>query len=101
MQGRSNRFREGRAIDKGLMQQYETWLQGQEDRRNDKPCSSANGKYLDGWYNPDQFVPDFLTLAETCAYHQALERRECKELGRRGTIYGLTWLSTASGSVST
>ena len=76
MQGRSNRFREGRAIVKGLMQWYETWLQGQEDRRNGKPCSSANGKYLDGWYNPDQVVPDFLTLDETIAYRRALRQQQ-------------------------
>lgn len=24
---------------------------GREDRRNNKPCSSTNGHYLDGWYN--------------------------------------------------
>jgi len=75
MNGRSNRFREGRAIDKGLLQQYKRWLQGQEDRRNGNGCLSANGKYLDGWYNPTHVIPDFLTPAETCAYHRALARR--------------------------
>jgi hypothetical protein len=75
MNGRSNRFREGRVIDEGLLQQYKRWLQGQEDKRNGKGCLSANGKYLDGYYNPNQSVPDFLTLAETLAYHRAIARR--------------------------
>lgn len=34
---------------------------GQKDRRNNTPCLSTNGDYLDGWYNPDKKTPPFLT----------------------------------------
>ena len=76
MSGRSNASREGRVIHKGLLRQYKAWLQGQEDRRNGKGCLSANGKYLDGWYNPGQSVPDFFTINELVAYRQVLSNSQ-------------------------
>ena len=27
--------------------------QGKQDRKDGKPCASANGAYLNGWYSPD------------------------------------------------
>lgn len=44
------------------VQKYTQWLHGQDDRKQGNGCLSASGKYLDGWYNPDQIVPDFLTV---------------------------------------
>ena len=76
MSGRSNASREGRVIHKSLMRKYKVWLQGQEDRRNGKGCLSANGTYLDGWYNPDQSVPDFFTIDELVAYRRALSQQQ-------------------------
>lgn len=40
------------------------YRQGQYDRRQEKPCASANGDYLNGWYDPFEEVPPFLTLAQ-------------------------------------
>jgi hypothetical protein len=37
-----------------------TFRQGQADRKRGLPCRSANGAYLDGWYNPEKtcyFIP--------------------------------------------
>lgn len=64
------------------VRRYEQWRTGQLDRLYNKPCCSTNGDYLDGWYNPNQYVPDFLTIGETatlrrhfnCAYAQQLEQ---------------------------
>lgn len=33
---------------------------GKQHRKEGKPCASANGAYLDGWYNPEKdyyFIP--------------------------------------------
>lgn len=46
------------------VRRYEQWRTGQLDRLYNKPCCSTNGDYLDGWYNPSQVVPDFLTVGE-------------------------------------
>jgi len=35
--------------------------QGQTDRKAGRPCSSTNGRYLEGWYDPERHLPDFLT----------------------------------------
>ena len=35
--------------------------QGQADRKAGRPCSSTNGRYLEGWYDPERHLPDFLT----------------------------------------
>lgn len=40
------------------------YRQGQYDNRANKPCASANGDYLNGWYDPFEEVPPFLTLAQ-------------------------------------
>jgi len=40
---------------------------GQQARKEGKPCSSANGHFLDGWYNPEQAVPPY--VSETQASH--------------------------------
>lgn len=46
------------------VRRYEQWRTGQLDRLYNKPCCSTNGDYLDGWYNPNQIIPDFLTKNE-------------------------------------
>ncbi len=44
------------------------WLrdyrQGQADRKAGKPCSSTNGRYLEGWYDLHRRLPDFLTESQ-------------------------------------
>jgi hypothetical protein len=30
---------------------------GQQARKDGKPCTSANGHFLDGWYSPDKKTP--------------------------------------------
>lgn len=40
------------------------YRQGQYDRRQDKPCASSNGDYLNGWYDPFEEVPPFLTITQ-------------------------------------
>lgn len=52
------------AINIREVRRYEQWRTGQLDRLYNKPCCSTNGDYLDGWYSPNQAVPDFLTLNE-------------------------------------
>lgn len=51
-------------ININKVRRYEQWRTGQLDRLYDKPCCSTNGDYLDGWYNPNQIIPDFLTMNE-------------------------------------
>lgn len=46
------------------VRRYEQWRTGQLDRLYNKPCCSSNGDYIDGWYNPNQHIPDFLTIGE-------------------------------------
>lgn len=50
--------------DKQKLKEYKLWLEGQSDRINGRPCYSANGIYLDGFYAPDREYPDFLTESE-------------------------------------
>lgn len=40
---------------------YANWLQGQQDRLAGLGCLSANGTYLEGWYNQNATCPEFLT----------------------------------------
>jgi len=35
--------------------------QGPADRKAGWPCSSTNGRYLEGWYDPERHLPEFLT----------------------------------------
>lgn len=51
-------------ININKVRRYEQWRTGQLDRLYNKPCCSTNGDYLDGWYNPNQVVPEFLTTCE-------------------------------------
>lgn len=53
----------------GEMRQLEQYRFGQADRKRGLPCRYNNGKYLDGWYNPDQKVPPFLTEAQVEAFN--------------------------------
>lgn len=43
---------------------YRMWRIGLMDRLDSKPCRLTNGKYLEGWYNPQATIPDFLTHKE-------------------------------------
>lgn len=76
MSGRSKASRDGRVLHPALRRRYENWLQGQEDRRSGRGCLSTNGTYLDGWYNPKQDVPDFLTPQEAYAYRRAIRETQ-------------------------
>ncbi len=38
---------------------------GKNDRKNGLPCKSANGAYLNGWYNPDK---DFYYITPAAAH---------------------------------
>ncbi len=53
---------------------YRRWLQGQSDRLAGKPCSSANGNYLDGWYAPDATIPDYFTHEYAAQLRRDMER---------------------------
>lgn len=47
---------------------------GQEDRKeggDSRGPLSTHGAYLDGWYSPDQQVPDFLTAEQTAELENA------------------------------
>ena len=50
--------------EKRIRDRYQRWLAGKNDRLDGKPCASANGTYLDGWYSQDTAHPEFLTYAE-------------------------------------
>ena len=58
------------------VQKYTQWLHGQDDRKRGNGCLSANGKYLDGWYNPDQIVPDFLTVDRLIECKKYMQHRQ-------------------------
>ena len=45
------------------------YRQGQHDRRNGKPCASANGAYLDGWYDPENECPPYISDSQRKAYN--------------------------------
>lgn len=55
---------------------YKAFRIGQVDRLNGKPCGSAKGLYLDGWYAPDVLCPDFLTLDEFATVRAILADRK-------------------------
>lgn len=72
-------------IDK--VRRYEQWRTGQLDRLNNKPCCSSNGDYLDGWYNPNQYVPEFCTVDEafTLSRHfTAANQQQNKSINKHG-----------------
>jgi hypothetical protein len=65
------------AIDRALLELAEctqtsikralNFRKGQRDRLKGLPCMSANGSYLDGWYDPDKQIPPSLTEAQVVA----------------------------------
>jgi hypothetical protein len=46
------------------MKRVNNYRQGQSDNRVNKPCASANGDYINGWYDSFEKVPPFLTLEQ-------------------------------------
>ena len=42
---------------------------GQKDRKEGKGCLQAWGSYLDGWYNPDQKIPPYVTKNQAAAFN--------------------------------
>lgn len=53
----------------GDMRALQAYRNGQAHRKGGIGCMSANGKYLDGWYNPEQKVPPFLTETQVEAFN--------------------------------
>lgn len=53
----------------GICQKVRQFRLGQNDRKLDEPCKSANGAYLDGWYAPDQVIPPYITANEKWAFN--------------------------------
>ena len=54
---------------------YRNWLQGQSDRLAGNPCVSTNGKYLEGFYQPDAIIPDFLTPNEAAELRRMMMKK--------------------------
>lgn len=52
------------SLSEDEIRRVNNYRQGQYDGRQKKPCASANGDYLNGWYDPFEEVPPFLTLAQ-------------------------------------
>lgn len=40
-------------VSEGTLNQERQFQLGKQDRKAGKPCASANGAYLNGWYNPE------------------------------------------------
>jgi len=58
---------------KHQLRKHANYENGRRDRKNNLPCKSANGAYINGWYNPE--VPFYyITAAEY------LEMREGKNV---------------------
>ena len=44
---------EVRTVSEGVLQAERAFRAAQAERKAGKPCRSANGVYLNGWYNPE------------------------------------------------
>jgi hypothetical protein len=42
-----------RSVSEADLERERIFQAGRADRKAGKPCASANGAYLNGWYNPD------------------------------------------------
>lgn len=60
-------------LDENEISRFNNYRRGQDDRSSgglDNYPRSANGDYLDGWYNPVKLIPPFLSRDQ---YNKYLE----------------------------
>jgi hypothetical protein len=53
------------SVSESTLEKERTFQKGKEDRKAGKPCASANGAYLNGWYAPDT---DFYYITKEAAH---------------------------------